>query len=184
MAARVWATRMGVPVGFRRSVGNAHGTLLPGCFMDELAADTRQDHRLYCHNMLTNPPCHLAAEKAGWASNPSSGRAMGCAAPVVPIYRGRGGGCVCATRKTARASGCLRGGFRHPYQSGHRGAVTGKYSDLRPECSISWLYLMTGLVEVPQLETWPFPSLRHPAGGCEQEEVCLWPQRGFAPCIH
>ena len=65
------ATRSRVPVGFWRSVGHSHNAFFSECFIDELAAEARQDPVAFRLALLGEAPRHaavlkLAAEKAGW----------------------------------------------------------------------------------------------------------------------
>lgn len=78
------ATRMGVPVGFWRSVGHSHNAFFCESFMDELAVETQQDPVEFRRKLLKGRPRHLAvlnmaAEKAGWGSRLRPGRARGFA---------------------------------------------------------------------------------------------------------
>jgi isoquinoline 1-oxidoreductase beta subunit len=78
------ATRMGVPVGYWRSVGHSHNAFFSECFIDELAVETRQDPLEFRRRLLTGAPRHLAvlnlaAEKAGWGGKLPAGRAQGLA---------------------------------------------------------------------------------------------------------
>lgn len=78
------ATQMGVPVGFWRSVGHSHNAFFSEGFMDELAADTRQDPVEFRRKLLKGAPrylavLNLAAEKAGWGGKMPAGRARGVA---------------------------------------------------------------------------------------------------------
>ncbi|MEO5669997.1 MAG: molybdopterin cofactor-binding domain-containing protein [Ramlibacter sp.] len=77
-------TRMGVPVGFWRSVGHSHNAFFSECFIDELAVELRQDPVEFRRGLLRTAPryltvLNLAAEKAGWESKPAAGRARGVA---------------------------------------------------------------------------------------------------------
>lgn len=78
------ATRMGVPVGFWRSVGHSHNAFFSESFVDELAARARQDPVQFRRGLLKGAPRHLktlelAADKAGWGSTLPAGRARGVA---------------------------------------------------------------------------------------------------------
>jgi isoquinoline 1-oxidoreductase beta subunit len=78
------ATRMGVPVGFWRSVGHSHNAFFSECFMDELAADLRRDPVHFRRQLLQGLPRYLAvldlaAEKSGWGRPLPGGRARGVA---------------------------------------------------------------------------------------------------------
>jgi len=78
------ATRMGVPVGFWRSVGHSHNAFFSESFIDELAADAKQDPLDYRANLLTEAPRYLAvlklaAEKSRWGAPLPAGHARGVA---------------------------------------------------------------------------------------------------------
>lgn len=78
------ATRMGVPVGFWRSVGHSHNAFFSEGFMDELAAAVAEDPVEFRRKLLRGAPrylavLNLAAEKAGWGSAVRAGRARGVA---------------------------------------------------------------------------------------------------------
>lgn len=78
------ATRMGVPVGFWRSVGHSHNAFFSESFVDELAAAAAEDPVGFRRKLLRAAPRYLAvldlvAEKAGWGSALPVGRARGVA---------------------------------------------------------------------------------------------------------
>lgn len=78
------ATRMGVPVGFWRSVGHSHNAFFSESFIDELAYETRQDPLALRRALLKDAPrylavLNLAAEKAQWGGPLPAGRARGIA---------------------------------------------------------------------------------------------------------
>ena len=78
------ATRMGVPVGFWRSVGHSHNAFFSESFIDELAVETRQDPVEFRRRLLKGAPRYLAvldlaAQKAGWGRKLPAGRAQGVA---------------------------------------------------------------------------------------------------------
>jgi isoquinoline 1-oxidoreductase subunit beta len=80
------ATRMGVPVGFWRSVGHSHNAFFSESFVDELAHATQTDPVQFRRQHLTGEHAkrhlqalNLAAEKAGWGKKLEAGRAMGVA---------------------------------------------------------------------------------------------------------
>jgi isoquinoline 1-oxidoreductase subunit beta len=78
------ATRMGVPIGFWRSVGHSHNAFFSECFVDELAAETKQDPVAFRSALLADAPRYLAvlklaAEKAQWGSALPAGHARGVA---------------------------------------------------------------------------------------------------------
>jgi isoquinoline 1-oxidoreductase beta subunit len=78
------ATRMGVPVGFWRSVGHSHNAFFSESFIDELAAETQQDPVAFRTALLADAPRYLAvlklaADKAQWGSALPAGHARGVA---------------------------------------------------------------------------------------------------------
>jgi isoquinoline 1-oxidoreductase beta subunit len=78
------ATRMGVPVGFWRSVGHSHNAFFSESFVDELATGAGRDPLEFRLALLAHAPRHkvvlsLAAEKSGWGSGMAAGRARGVA---------------------------------------------------------------------------------------------------------
>ena len=99
------ATRMGVPVGFWRSVGHSHNAFFSEGFMDELAAAAGKDPVEFRRKLLADAPrfkavLKLAAEKSGWGGKLAAGRARGVALhEVVRLNRGAGGGGVASGRE-------------------------------------------------------------------------------------
>ena len=78
------ATRMGVPVGFWRSVGHSHNAFMSESFIDELAANVKQDPLALRQQLLAEAPRYkavldLAAAKAGWGKALPEGHAQGIA---------------------------------------------------------------------------------------------------------
>ena len=78
------ATRMGVPVGFWRSVGHSHNAFFSESFINELAHETKSDPLAYREALLVNAPRYLAvlklaAIKANWSATLPKGRAHGIA---------------------------------------------------------------------------------------------------------
>jgi isoquinoline 1-oxidoreductase beta subunit len=78
------ATRTGVPIGFWRSVGHSHNAFMIESFVDELAAQAKQDPLEFRRGLLARSPrylavLNLAAEKAGWGTPLPAGRARGVA---------------------------------------------------------------------------------------------------------
>lgn len=77
--------RSGVPVGFWRSVGHSHNAFFMECFIDELAADLRQDPVAFRRTLLRRSRRHRAVldtvvERSGWGVRPlPPGRARGLA---------------------------------------------------------------------------------------------------------
>ena len=78
------ATKMGVPVGFWRSVGHSHNAFFTESFIDELAVAAGQDGVAYRSALLAQAPRYLtvlqlAATKAGWGGKLPEGHAHGVA---------------------------------------------------------------------------------------------------------
>jgi isoquinoline 1-oxidoreductase beta subunit len=78
------ATRMGVPVGYWRSVGHSHNAFFAESFIDELAGEARKDPLAFRRELLAHAPRYLAvldlaAAKAGWGGALPAGRARGVA---------------------------------------------------------------------------------------------------------
>ena len=76
--------KVGVPTLWWRSVGHTHTAFAVETFIDELAAAAGQDEVAFRRKMLANKPRHLgvlnlAAEKAGWGTPLSKGKARGVA---------------------------------------------------------------------------------------------------------
>jgi isoquinoline 1-oxidoreductase beta subunit len=77
-------TRMGVPIGFWRSVGHSHNAFFSESFIDELAFETKQDPVAFRLTLLTQTPRYaavlkMAADKAKWGATLPSGHAHGVA---------------------------------------------------------------------------------------------------------
>ena len=78
------STKMGVPIGFWRSVGHSHNAFFSESFIDELAFETKQDPLAFRLSLLKQVPRYaavlkLAAEKANWGSALPAGHAHGLA---------------------------------------------------------------------------------------------------------
>lgn len=78
------ATRMGVPVGFWRSVGHSHNAFFSESFIDELAVQQGQDPLAFRLGLLQHAPRYravlqMAADKAGWGKGLPQGHAHGMA---------------------------------------------------------------------------------------------------------
>ena len=78
------STRMGVPIGYWRSVGHSHNAFFSESFIDELAFETKQDPLAFRLSLLKQVPRYaavlkLAAEKANWGSALPAGHAHGLA---------------------------------------------------------------------------------------------------------
>jgi isoquinoline 1-oxidoreductase beta subunit len=78
------STKMGVPIGFWRSVGHSHNAFFSESFIDELAVESKQDPVVFRMALLKDAPRYaavlkLAAEKAKWGSALPDGHARGVA---------------------------------------------------------------------------------------------------------
>ncbi|ALK91256.1 xanthine dehydrogenase family protein molybdopterin-binding subunit [Limnohabitans sp. 103DPR2] len=78
------STKMGVPIGFWRSVGHSHNAFFTESFIDELAFETKQDPVAFRLALLQQAPRYaavlkLAAEKAKWGTALPVGHAHGVA---------------------------------------------------------------------------------------------------------
>jgi isoquinoline 1-oxidoreductase beta subunit len=84
MSVELHTTKTGVPVLWWRSVGSTHTAFATEVFLDEIAAETKQDPVALRRKLLTRHPRHLgvlnlAAEKAGWGKPLAKGRLRGVA---------------------------------------------------------------------------------------------------------
>jgi isoquinoline 1-oxidoreductase beta subunit len=73
-----------VPVGYWRSVASSQNAFITECFLDEVAAAGGKDPYELRHSLLREQPrlrgvLELAADKAGWATPPATGRSRGIA---------------------------------------------------------------------------------------------------------
>ncbi len=78
------ATKVGIPVGFWRSVGHSHNAFFSESFIDELAAKAGTNPLAFRQQWLQEAPRHLAvlnlaAEKANWGKTLPEGQAQGIA---------------------------------------------------------------------------------------------------------
>jgi isoquinoline 1-oxidoreductase subunit beta len=80
------ATKMGVPVGYWRSVGHSHNAFFSESFVDELAYATQTDPLAFRRQHLSSAHAkrhlavlNLAAEKASWGKKLPEGHAQGIA---------------------------------------------------------------------------------------------------------
>jgi isoquinoline 1-oxidoreductase beta subunit len=78
------STKMGVPIGFWRSVGHSHNAFFSESFIDELAFEFKQDPVAFRMSLLKNAPRYvavlkLATDKAKWGTALPSGHAHGVA---------------------------------------------------------------------------------------------------------
>ena len=179
------ATRMGVPVGYWRSVGHSHNAFFIESFMDELAAQTHQDPVEFRRKLLQQTPRHLAvlnlaAAKAGWGGALGAGRARGVAlhesfgsivAQVVEVSLQDGAPRV---HRVVCAIDC--GTVINPdivAQQIEGAVIFGLTAALYSRVDIQAgrvqqtnfpNYPMVKLAQAPQVETWIVPSERSPGG--------------------
>ncbi len=78
------STKMGVPIGFWRSVGHSHNAFFSESFIDELAFESKQDPVAFRMALLKNAPRYaavlkLATDKAKWGTTLPAGHAHGVA---------------------------------------------------------------------------------------------------------
>ena len=78
------STKMGVPIGFWRSVGHSHNAFFSESFIDELAFESKQDPVAFRMSLLKNAPRYaavlkLATDKAKWGTALPAGHAHGVA---------------------------------------------------------------------------------------------------------
>ena len=78
------ATKVGIPVGFWRSVGHSHNAFFSESFIDELAAKAGTNPLAFRQQWLQDAPRHLAvlnlaAAKAQWGKTLPEGQAQGIA---------------------------------------------------------------------------------------------------------
>ncbi len=179
------ATRMGVPVGYWRSVGHSHNAFFIESFMDELAVQTRQDPVEFRRGLLQQAPRHravlnLAAAKAGWGGALAPGRARGVAlhesfgsivAQVVEVSLQDG---LPRVHRVVCAVDC--GTVVNPdivMQQVEGAVIFGLTAALFSAIDIEAGrvrqrnfpdYPMVKLAQAPQVETWIVPSDRPPGG--------------------
>jgi len=78
------STKMGVPIGFWRSVGHSHNAFFSESFIDELAVESKQDPVAFRMALLKSAPRYaavlkLATDKAKWGTALPAGHAHGVA---------------------------------------------------------------------------------------------------------
>jgi isoquinoline 1-oxidoreductase beta subunit len=179
------ATRMGVPVGYWRSVGHSHNAFFIESFIDELAVQTQQDPVAFRRSLLRQAPRHLAvlnlaAAKAGWGGAMAAGRARGVAlhesfgsivAQVVEVSLQDGAPrvhrVVCAVDcGTVVNPGIVAQQVEGAVIFGLTAALHSAI-DIR-DGSVQQRnfpdYPMVKLAQAPQVETWIVPSERAPGG--------------------
>lgn len=179
------ATRMGVPVGFWRSVGHSHNAFFSESFIDELAAQAQQDPVEFRRTLLRHAPRHLAvlnlaAEKSGWGSARASGRAHGVAlhesfgtivAQVAEVSLERGAARV---HRVTCAVDCgivvnpdivaqqMEGSVVFALSAALYGRIDIEAGVVQQTNFPS--YRLVGLAQAPLVETWLVPSTRSPGG--------------------
>ena len=179
------ATHMEVPVGFWRSVGHSHNAFFSESFIDELAAQTKQDPVAFRLALLKDAPRYaavlkLAADKAHWGSPLPAGRARGVAlhesfgsivAEIAEVSLKDG---LPRVHKVVCAIDC--GTVVNPNivaQQMESAVVFGLTAALYSKIDIKDgavqqtsfpSYPMVQLAEAPVVETWLVPSTRHPGG--------------------
>lgn len=84
MSVELHTTKTGVPVLWWRSVGSTHTAFATEVFLDEIAAEMKQDPVALRRKLLAKHPRHLGvlnlvAEKAGWGKPLAKGRLRGVA---------------------------------------------------------------------------------------------------------
>ena len=179
------ATRMGVPVGFWRSVGHSHNAFFSESFIDELAFETKQDPFAFRAAMLAAAPRYLAvlqlaAENAQWGSALPAGHARGIAlhesfgsivAEVAEVSlvdgKPRVHRVVCAVDcGTVINPNTVAQQMEGAVIFGLTAALYGKIDikDGVVQQSNFPSYPMVQLAEAPVVETWIVPSTRAPGG--------------------
>ena len=179
------ATRMGVPVGFWRSVGHSHNAFFSESFIDELAFETKQDPFAFRAAMLAAAPRYLAvlklaADKAQWGSALPAGHARGIAlhesfgsivAEVAEVSlvdgKPRVHRVVCAVDcGTVINPNTVAQQMEGAVIFGLTAALYGKIDikDGVVQQSNFPSYPMVQLAEAPLVETWIVPSTRAPGG--------------------
>jgi isoquinoline 1-oxidoreductase beta subunit len=180
------ATRMGVPVGFWRSVGHSHNAFFSESFVDELAASTQQDPLALRRKLLAQAPryltvLNLAADKAGWGKTLPAGHAHGIAlhesfgsivAEVAEVSLPDGKTprvhrVVCAIDcGTVVNPGIVAQQMEGAVMFGLTAALYSRIDivDGAVQQTSFPSYPMVKLAESPIVETWIVPSERHPGG--------------------
>ncbi|MDE2417950.1 MAG: xanthine dehydrogenase family protein molybdopterin-binding subunit [Burkholderiales bacterium] len=179
------ATRMGVPVGFWRSVGHSHNAFFSESFVDELAALVRQDPVAFRATLLADAPRYLAvlklaAEKSGWGRKLPAGHAHGVAlhesfgsivAEVAEVSLRDGQplvhSVVCAIDcGTVVNPNTVAQQMESAVVFGLSAALFGQIeirgSEVQQNNFTSYPVVM--LAQAPQVQTWIVPSTRAPAG--------------------
>ena len=195
------ATRMGVPVGFWRSVGHSHNAFFSESFMDELARETKTDPLAFRSKLLADAPRYLAvlklaAEKAQWGRPLPAGHAQGIAlhesfgsivaeVAQVSIQDGspRVHRVVCAIDcGTVVNPNTVAQQVESAVIFGLTAALYGKIDILDGVVQQRNFpgYPMVKLAQAPVVQTWIVPSMRAPAGVGEPAVPPLAPAVGNA----
>ena len=195
------ATKMGVPVGFWRSVGHSHNAFFSESFIDELAHETKQDPLAFRAAWLAKAPRHLAvlklaAEKAQWGSALPAGRARGIAlhesfgsivAQVVEVSLQNGAvrvhRVVCAIDcGTVINPNTVAQQMESSVIFGLSAALYGRIDikDGQVQQNNFPSYPVVQLAQAPVVETWLIPSTRAPSGVGEPGLPPLAPAVGNA----
>ena len=179
------ATRMGVPVGFWRSVGHSHNAFFSESFIDELAAQAQQDPVEFRRTLLQHAPRHLAvlnlaAEKSGWGSARAIGRAHGVAlhesfgtivAQVAEVSLESGAARVHRVTCAVDCGTVVNPGIVAQQMEGSVvfALSAALYGRIDIEAGVVQQanfpsYRLVGLAQAPLVETWLVPSTRSPGG--------------------
>ena len=179
------ATRMGVPVGFWRSVGHSHNAFFSESFIDELAAQAQQDPVEFRRTLLQHAPRHLAvlnlaAEKSGWGSARAIGRAHGVAlhesfgtivAQVAEVSLESGAARVHRVSCAVDCGTVVNPGIVAQQMEGSVvfALSAALYGRIDIEAGVVQQanfpsYRLVGLAQAPLVETWLVPSTRSPGG--------------------
>ena len=179
------STKMGVPIGFWRSVGHSHNAFFSESFIDELAFETKQDPVAFRLALLQQAPRYaavlkLAAEKAKWGSALPDGHARGVAlhesfgsivAQVAEVSM-QGGmprvhRVVCAIDcGTVVNPGTVKQQVESSVNFALSAALFGKIDiqDGVVQQNNFTHYPLVSLAQSPVVETWIVPSTRSPEG--------------------
>jgi isoquinoline 1-oxidoreductase beta subunit len=180
-------TKNGVPVLWWRVVGSSHTTFAVETFIDEVAHEAGVDPFTFRHQLLDKSPrlkgvLELAAEKAGWSSEPmpkGKGRGIAVAeafntyvAQVAEVTVDDKGGVkvdrvVCAVDCGTAVNpdiiaAQMEGGIGFGLSAALYGAITLK--DGRVEQSNFNNYRVLRMSEMPRIETYIVPSTEKPTG--------------------
>ena len=179
------ATRMGVPVGFWRSVGHSHNAFFCESFIDELAAQAQQDPVQFRRSLLRHAPRHLAvlnlaAEKSGWGLALTAGRAHGVAlhesfgtivAQVVDVSLEMGAVRVHRVTCAVDCGTVVNPGIVAQQMEGSVvfALSAALYGRIDIEAGVVQQtnfpsYPLVRLAQAPLVQTWLVPSTRSPAG--------------------